>query len=83
MNYDPTTFEFTLSNDGKKSSKENSSSARMLKYIQEFPGANASSIDECIGGTKATKIRLRKKLVDQGLVTTRKGPGNSTLYYAA
>lgn len=81
--YDPITSEFTLSSDGKKSSKENSSSEKILQYIQENPGANASSIDESIGGTKAMKIRLRKKLVDQGLVTTRKGPSNSTLYYAA
>ena len=83
LNYDPLTAEFTLSGEGKKSSKENSSSEKMLKYIEEHPWANASSIDESVTGTKAFKIRLRKKLVDQGLVTTRKGPSNSTLYHAA
>lgn len=74
------TLEFTGS--GKKATRESSVSERMLTYIRLNPGANASAVDECVGGTKTSKIRARSKLVKDGLVEVRKGPNNSNLYFA-
>lgn len=43
-------------------------------------GATASVIDDSIGGTKEFKIKIRKQLIKDGLVETKKGPRNSDLY---
>jgi hypothetical protein len=73
------TLEFT--GTGKKATRESSASERMLTFIRLNQGANASAVDESVGGTKASKIRVRSKLVKDGLVEVRKGPNNSNLYF--
>jgi len=73
------TLEFT--GTGKKATRESSTSERMLAFIRLNQGANASVVDDCVGGTKASKIKVRSKLVKDGLVEVRKGPNNSNLYF--
>lgn len=73
------TLEFT--GTGKKATRESSTSERMLAFIRLNQGANASAVDESVGGTKASKIRVRSKLVKDGLLEVRKGPNNSNLYF--
>jgi hypothetical protein len=73
------TLEFT--GTGKKATRESSASERMLAFIRLNQGANASAVDESVGGTKASKIRVRTKLVKDGLVEVGKGPNNSNLYF--
>ena len=74
------TLEFT--GTGKKATRESSTSERMLAFIRLNQGANASAVDESVGGTKTSKIRVRNKLAKDGLVEVRKGPNNSNLYFA-
>ena len=79
---DPLKNTLTLQDGNRKVSKESSTFEKMLKFVQANPGSNASCVDESISGTKPYKIKMRKKLVEQGLIEVRKGPNNSNLYYA-
>lgn len=79
--YDETTHLSTYSGAGKKVAKEQNAREKVLTFIMENPGSNASNIDESIDGTKSFKIGLRKQLTKDGLVKVRKGPNNSDLYF--
>jgi len=81
--YDKTTSELSFTGAGKRATKDLTSRQRILDYIKANPGSNASDIDESIGGTKAFKIKTRKQLVRDELITVRKGPNNSSQYYVA
>ena len=81
--FDSSKTTFSYQEGNRQVSKESSTFEKMLTFISENPGSNAASVDESVNGTKTYKIKIRKKLVDQGLVEIRKGPNNSSLYYVA
>ena len=81
--YDKSTSELSFTGAGKRATKDLTSRERIIEFVKINPGSNASEIDESIGGTKAFKIKIRKQLVKDGLVTVRKGPNNSSQYYVA
>jgi len=81
--YDKSTSELSFTGAGKRATKDLTSRERVIEFVKVNPGSNASEIDESIGGTKAFKIKIRKQLVKDGLVTVRKGPNNSSQYYVA
>jgi hypothetical protein len=81
--YDTSTHQLEYTGAGKKATKDSSAKELMLNFIKSNSGENASVIDECIGGTKSFKIRLRRQLIKEGLVFVQKGPSNSDLYFAA
>jgi hypothetical protein len=68
---------------GKRATKDLTSRERVIEFVKINPGCNASDIDESIGGTKAFKIKIRKQLVKDGLLTVQKGPNNSSQYHVA
>jgi hypothetical protein len=81
--YDKTTAELSFTGSGKRATKDLTSRESVVKFVKVNPGSNASEIDESIGGTKAFKIKIRKQLVNDGLITVRKGPNNASQYFAA
>ena len=80
--FDPSINELEFTGAGKKATKEASSREKMLGFIIANAGQNASAVDDSVVGTKTHKIKLRKQLIKDGLVTVRKGPNNSDLYFA-
>lgn len=83
ITYDKTTAELSFTGAGKRATKDLTSRERVVEFVKVNPGSNASEIDESIGGTKAFKIKIRKQLVNDGLITVRKGPNNASQYFAA
>jgi len=83
ITFDPVTNQLEFTGAGKQVAKDSSAKSKVLEFIQKNPGSNASLIDDAIGGTKAFKIKIRKQLLKDGLVFTKKGPNNSDLYFAA
>lgn len=83
ITYDKTTAELTFTGAGKRATKDLTSRERVVEFVKVNPGSNASEIDESIGGTKAFKIKIRKQLVNDGMLTVRKGPDNASQYFAA
>lgn len=81
--YDDSTHLSTYSGAGKKVAKDQNARSVVLTFIQANPGTNASTVDDCIEGTKSYKSKIRKQLVSEKLVYVRKGRNNSNLYYAA
>lgn len=81
--FDKTTSQLSFTGTGKRETRDLSSRERVLDFIKANPGSNAAVIDETIGGTKAFKIKVRKQLVKDGLVTLNKGPNNASQYFAA
>lgn len=82
ISFDTSSNELTFTGAGKKATKDASAKERMLAFITQNSGQNASTVDDSIGGTKAFKIKLRKQLLKEGMVGVRKGPNNSDLYFA-
>lgn len=80
--YDKATHLLEFTGSGMKVAKDKSAKEKVLTFIKAKPGLNASAIDDSVDGNKAFKIKIRKQLVKDGLVTVRKGPGNSDLYFA-
>ena len=80
--FDKTTAQLSFTGEDKRATRDLSSRERITEFVKANPGGNASVIDESIGGTKAFKIKIRKQLVKEGLITVRKGPNNSSQYFA-
>jgi hypothetical protein len=74
--------KLTYTSSNKKLAKGNSTKDKVLSFIKQNEGATASAIDDAIGGTKAFKIKIRKQLVNEGLVEVKKGSRNSDLYFS-
>jgi hypothetical protein len=81
--FDKTTSQLSFTGAGKRETRDLSSRERILEFIKANPGSNAAVIDDTIGGTKAFKIKVRKQLVKDGLVTVNKGPNNASQYFSA
>jgi hypothetical protein len=79
--YEADTSKLTYTGSSKKLARGVSAKDKVLTFIKENSGAAASVIDDSIGGTKDFKIKIRKQLVREGLVETKKGPRNSDLYF--
>lgn len=81
--FDKTTSELSFTGAGKRATRDLSSREKIIEFVKANPGSNVSAIDESIGGQKAFKIKIRKQLVKEGLLTVRKGPNNASQYFAA
>lgn len=81
--FDKNTSELSFTGAGKRATRDLSSRERIIEFVKANPGSNASAIDESIGGQKAFKIKIRKQLVKDGLLTFIKGPNNASQYFAA
>ena len=82
IKFDPITNQLEFTGAGKQVAKDSTAKSKVLEFIQKNPGSNASLIDDAIGGNRAFKIKIRKQLIKEGLVFTKKGPNNSDLYFA-
>jgi hypothetical protein len=82
IEFDPITNQLEFTGAGKQVAKDSTAKSKVLEFIQKNPGSNASLIDDAIGGNRAFKIKIRKQLIKEGLVFTKKGPNNSDLYFA-
>ena len=81
LTFEPETGQLSYSSVDRQNLKGATSTSKVLEFIRNNPGSTASMIDEILSGSKEFKIRIRKQLVKQGLVLTKKGPRNSDLYF--